>query len=166
MALPKAPTGDARQVEQPKQARQQQHLQGLRFAGQKGADGGHRHDPGLGVDPLERGRGPKSHGRGRSCRVGWGGGGVGQLPGQPQQVGRADPAHGAVDQREALQHGVQAQAHQQVIKPNPRLMPNRWRSERRKPKLTPEARIIMLFGPGVMELTTANRLAASSRSWS
>ncbi len=36
--------------------------------------------------------------------------------------------------------------------------------ERTKPKLTPEASSMVLFGPGVTEVTKANRENASSRS--
>ena len=51
------------------------------------------------------------------------------------------------------------------MKPKPRQMPARWGKERRSPKFTPEAKIIVLLGPGVMELTSANKAAAMKRSW-
>src|SRR5579871_5633947 len=41
-------------------------------------------------------------------------------------------------------------------------MPNTCGSVRRKPKLTPDASSIVLFGPGVIEVTSANRMPAGS----
>ncbi|PAV93276.1 hypothetical protein WR25_07958 [Diploscapter pachys] len=46
----------------------------------------------------------------------------------------------------------------------PTLMPSAWGIVRRTPKLTPEASSMVLFGPGVMEETKANRTNALSRS--
>jgi hypothetical protein len=46
------------------------------------------------------------------------------------------------------------------MKPKPKHMPAKCRKERRRPKFTPEAKIMVLLGPGVMELTSANKAAA------
>src|SRR5687767_7736131 len=43
-------------------------------------------------------------------------------------------------------------------KPAP--MPSIWGMVRRKPKFTPDANSIMLFGPGVIEVVKANRIKA------
>ncbi|GAA0264499.1 hypothetical protein GCM10009086_20380 [Pseudomonas rhodesiae] len=43
------------------------------------------------------------------------------------------------------------------------LMPSAWGMERRKPKFTPEASNIVLFGPGVIEETKANSTKADNK---
>ena len=51
-----------------------------------------------------------------------------------------------------------------TITMKPELMPMMCGIERRKPKFTPEASIMMLFGPGVTEVTKANSEKASRTS--
>ena len=45
-------------------------------------------------------------------------------------------------------------------KPNPMDMPNICGTVRQKPKFTPDAKSIKLFGPGVTEVATANVASA------
>jgi hypothetical protein len=48
--------------------------------------------------------------------------------------------------------------------PNPTVMPSQWGMERRNPKFKPEAKIIRLLGPGVIELTNAKSAKATIES--
>jgi hypothetical protein len=50
------------------------------------------------------------------------------------------------------------------MKPYPRAMPNMWGTVRRKPKWTPEARTMALFGPGVTQVMIAKIAKAVSVS--
>jgi len=57
---------------------------------------------------------------------------------------------------------AQTDATDSINSTTPRLMPERCGSVRRKPKFTPEASSIVLLGPGVMLVTSANRMPAGS----
>ncbi|CEI76370.1 Putative uncharacterized protein [Pseudomonas aeruginosa] len=105
------PDSDGRRVDQGKYRRDHHHVGEVALQRRIGAYGADRHHPGLRVDPLERRRAPVAQRLATSLRVVAGRAGRGDLPGQVQQVRRADVAQDGVQHRIGLEHRAQAEAH-------------------------------------------------------
>jgi hypothetical protein len=52
-----------------------------------------------------------------------------------------------------------------IITGTPEHMPNKWGTDRGTPKLSPDANIMMLFGPGVAVETNAKSKSALVNIW-
>ena len=82
------------------------------LAGGVGGDRAHRHQPGLGIDPLER-RGLQEGERLSRAAITHHRGAAPDLESQPQQIGATDDLHDGLQQRRGKQDRGQAQPHQQ-----------------------------------------------------